>query len=181
MASFYNKIRASRPFQSLMRVIQFLSSIISLGLFSARLYKIMRTVQRASASNGAVEGILAAAVAYTLISMLMKFLLKGGAKNWLRWLWIVFDILFVGGFIAVAVLTKPNGGTSGPCNKRIRNRLPNGTNCNLPWGTFILAIVSTLLHAITAIFNEARDHHRKNKAERAHHEKNVDNERGHLF
>jgi hypothetical protein len=126
-----------------MRIVQFLSSVISLGLFSARFYRILRTVQRASTSNGAVEGILAAAVAYTLISMLLRFCLKGGASNLLRWIWIIFDIGFVGGFIAVAVLTRPNGGTSGPCDRRLRGRLPNGVNCNLPWGTFILAIIST--------------------------------------
>jgi len=141
--SLMRSIRASKLFQSLMRLFQFLSSVISLGLFSARLYKIMRTVRRASASNGAVEGILAAAVAYTLLSMLMKACLKGGAKNILRWIWIVLDLAFVGAFIAVAVLTRPNGGTSGPCNKRLRSLYPSGVNCNLPWGTFILAIVST--------------------------------------
>ena len=98
-----------------------------------------------SASNGAVEGILAAAVAYTLISMLLKFLLKSGGPKWLRLLWIFFDIAFVGGFIAVAVLTSPGGNrTSGPCHSIRGIRVePNGSNCNLPWGTFILAIVST--------------------------------------
>ena len=143
--TLYNRIRANHTVQKLLRVIQFLSSVISLGLFSARIYKIIRTVQRASASNGAVEGILAAAVAYTLISMILKFLLKGGGPKFLRWVWIIFDLLFVGGFIAVAVLTSPGRhGTSGPCHKVRGIRLePRGTNCNLPWGTFILAIVST--------------------------------------
>lgn len=143
--SFYQRIRQNHLIQKLLRVFQFLSSVISLGLFSARLYKIMRTVQRASASNGAVEGILAAAVAYTLISMLLKFLLKSGGPKWLRLLWIVFDLAFVGGFIAVAYLTSPGGDkTSGPCHSIRGVRIePNGSNCNLPWGTFILAIVST--------------------------------------
>ncbi|KAK5954364.1 hypothetical protein OHC33_004086 [Knufia fluminis] len=143
--SLYQRIRANHTLQKILRVFQFLSSVISLGLFSARLHKIIRTIRRASASNGAVEGILAAAVAYTLISMLMKFALKRGGPKWLRWIWIIFDLAFVGGFIAVAVLTSPGrDGTSGPCHRVRGVRLePNGTNCNLPWGTFILAIVST--------------------------------------
>lgn len=143
--SLYDRIRNNHLLQKILRVLQFLSSLISLALFSARLYKIIRTVRRASASNGAVEGILAAAVAYTLISMLLKFCLKNGGPKILRWIWIIFDLLFVGGFIAVAVLTRPAGnGTSGPCHYYRGQRIePNGTNCNLPWGTFILAIVST--------------------------------------
>lgn len=117
---------------------------LDLALFSARLYKIVKTVQRASRSNGAVEGILAAGVAYTLISMLMKFALKSGGPKILRWLFILFDLLFVIAFSVVAGLTRPNGGTSGPCHYYRGRRIePNGTNCNLPWGTFILAIVST--------------------------------------
>jgi len=143
--SLYNRIRANHTLQKIWRVLQFLSATISLGLFSARLAKIIRLVHRATTSNGAVEGILAAAVAYTLISMLLKFVLKQGGPKILRWIWIIFDLLFVGGFIAVAVLTRPNGnGSSGPCHRIRGIRLePAGTNCNLPWGTFILAIVST--------------------------------------
>jgi hypothetical protein len=136
-------IQHNRMFQRLMRVLQFVSSTVSLGLFSARLHRILRTIQKASISNGAVEGILAAAVAYTLSSMILRLCLKNGGPKWLRLLTILLDLLFVGGFIAVAVLTRPNGGTSGPCNNRIRPYIPDRTNCNLPWGTFILAIVST--------------------------------------
>jgi hypothetical protein len=139
----FDNIRNSSVFQRLMRLLQFLSATISLGLFSARLYKIARSVQRISAATGAVEGILAAALAYTLISMILRFLLKGGGSKWLRWLWIILDLAFVGAFIAVAVLTRPNGGTAGPCNARLRGYIPDRTNCNLPWGTFILGIFST--------------------------------------
>lgn len=142
--SLYNRIRNNHVLQQILRVLQFLSVLISLALFSARLYKIVKTVQRASRSNGAVEGILAAGVAYTLISMLMKFALKSGGPKILRWLFILFDLLFVIAFSVVAGLTRPNGGTSGPCHYYRGRRIePNGTNCNLPWGTFILAIVST--------------------------------------
>lgn len=143
--SFYQRIRQNHLFQKLMRLFQFVSATVSLGLFSRRLYGIYRTTRRASASNGAVEGILAAAVAYTLISMLLKFCLKNGGPKILRWVWILFDFAFIGAFIAVSYLTSPGGNrTSGPCHYVRGVRIePNGANCSLPWGTFILAIISS--------------------------------------
>lgn len=149
-----------RWFLRFTRVLQFLSSIISLAIFSKRIYKVYRLVntikQRhgVNHSYGAVEGILAAAVLYTLISMLLSFILRGRGSKWLRRLWVLFDLLFVGAFIAVAVLTRPSGGSAGPrhCyNTRDSDRTTTGNqrtsrqddSCNLPWGTFILAIIST--------------------------------------
>jgi fatty acid desaturase len=145
----------------LTRVLQFLSSVISLGLFSQRFYKVYRLVNSIKTSVGvnhafgAVEGILAAAVAYTLIAMILNLLLKGGGPRWLRWLWVLLDTLFVGAFIAVAVLTSPDGGSAGPRHCYRNRDATNSSNltgqtasntdssCNLPWGTFILAIIST--------------------------------------
>ncbi|KAI3316466.1 hypothetical protein HD806DRAFT_553112 [Xylariaceae sp. AK1471] len=172
----------------LTRVLQFLSAVISLGLFSSRLYKVYRLVNSIKTSVGvnhafgAVEGILAAAVLYTLISLLMTALLRGGGPRWLRWLWVLLDILFVGAFIAVSVLTSPNGGPAGPKHCYENRDATNDNNltgemantndksCNLPWGTFILAIISTVLHALTAAFHEVRDrykqHHSHGKMER---------------
>ncbi|KAF2435915.1 hypothetical protein EJ08DRAFT_692489 [Tothia fuscella] len=170
------------------RLLQFLSAIISLGIFSSRVYKVYRLVntlktQRGiSNSMGAVEGILAAAVLYTILATLMMCILRGGGPTWLRWLFVLLDVLFVGGFTAVAVLTRPNGGSAGVRACYNTNSDAGATNtlqgenvsdrdqhCNLPWGTFILAIISTILHAITAAFNEVKDHHRKNKAYRNKH------------
>ncbi|KAI0113676.1 hypothetical protein GGR51DRAFT_568215 [Nemania sp. FL0031] len=173
----------------LTRALQFLSAVISLGIFSSRLYKVYRLVNSLKTSVGvnrafgAVEGILAAAVLYTLLAMMMTFLLRGGGPRWLRWLWVLLDILFVGAFIAVAVLTSPNGGMAGPrhCynnrDKANNNNLTGETasatdhTCNLPWGTFILAIISTILHAITAAFHEVRNRH-KQRHEKAMLERN---------
>lgn len=143
------------------RVFQFLSATISLGIFSSRVYKVYRLVNSVKAqrgingSMGAVEGILAAAVLYTIIATLMTCLMRGGrGPTWLRWLWVLLDLLFVGAFIAVAVLTRPNGGSAGPrrCYAQRNQQTTNFTgenadtqdqSCNLPWGTFILAIIST--------------------------------------
>jgi hypothetical protein len=153
-------------FSHLLRTLQFLSALTSLILFSIRIAKIIRLTNRASQSNGAVEGILAAAVLYTIIATLLQCLLKAGASNIFRMILVVFDILFVGAFIAVAVLTSPKRhGSSAPCTKAGR-QVPGseGINCSLPWGTFILAIVSTLLHAVTAGWHSFRDH-KKGKRE----------------
>lgn len=161
-------------FQHLLRVLQFLSAAISLILFSIRLAKIMRLVHKASRSNGAVEGIIAAAVLYTLIAMALRLGLKAGGGNLLRILLIIFDILFVAAFIVVAVLTSPKRhGSSGPCssnakiNDFVGRHASGDINCNLPWGTFILAIFSTVLHALTAAFHVAKDHRRTVRNDRA--------------
>ncbi|KAI4747152.1 hypothetical protein E4T50_02558 [Aureobasidium sp. EXF-12298] len=167
MTSFFNRIRNNHIFQKILRVLQFLSSVISLGLFSSRLYKVYRMVQNVRNSSGAVEGILAAATAYTISTLIINFCLKGGAPKFLRWLLIVLDLLFVGGFIAVAVLTRPHGGLSSLCATPNARNDPNNRNnalCSLPLATFGLAIFSTLLHAITAIFHEVRDHHKNKKS-----------------
>lgn len=130
----------------LLRALQFLSALISLILFSLRVAKIVRLVGHASHSNGAVEGILAAAVLYTLIVMALSLGLRATGSNVIRYLFVILDILFVGAFIAVAVLTSPKRhGSSAPCTSsaKVNGHIPGGTDCKLPWGTFILAIVST--------------------------------------
>lgn len=150
----------------LTRLLQFISSVVSLGIFSQRFYKVyhlvnsIKTRRGVNGSYGAVEGILAAAVLYTLISTLLGCIKKSanpGGRG-LRWLWVLLDLLFVGAFIAVAVLTRPNGGLAGARHCYSPRRLVNGSNsntvtgntsnsqddsCDLPWGTFILAIIST--------------------------------------
>ncbi|KAF1946435.1 hypothetical protein EJ02DRAFT_336136 [Clathrospora elynae] len=175
------------------RWLQLISSVVSLGIFSSRFYKVYRLVNSiktrrgVNSAYGAVEGILAAAVLYTLISTLLGCIKKSsnpGGRT-LRWIWVLMDLLFVGAFIAVSVLTRPGGGLAGARHCYSPKRLSNGTSpntvtgqtanaqddsCNLPWGTFVLAIISTLLHALTAAFHETKNYHRKNKLD---HEKAV--------
>lgn len=148
----------------LTRVLQFVSAVVSLGIFSQRLYKVYRLVNSiktrrgVNGSYGAVEGILAAAVLYTLLTTILGLIKKSanpGGKA-LRWLWVLLDLAFVGAFIAVSVLTRPNGGAAGPKHCYTDRNANNSANivqgqtantqdstCDLPWGTFILAIIST--------------------------------------
>jgi hypothetical protein len=153
----YERFRQSRAnllFQRILRFIQFISPVISIGLFASRLVKIVQKVPneargRLTASNGAVVGILAAAILYTLIAMLLSCLLEHKPRV-IRWSLMFLDLCFVGAFIAVAVLTRPNGGSSGPCRKQdgtglgpVSHLVHRRANCSLPWGTFISAIIST--------------------------------------
>ena len=74
------------------------------------MYKIYKLSRETLNSDGAVEGILAAAVLYTIIVGLINLCLRAkSVPNVLRWLLIALDLAFVGAFIAVAVLTRPNG------------------------------------------------------------------------
>ena len=147
---FMNRLKHSTLYKIWLRftrVLQFLSAIISLGIFSSRVYKVLKLYKRINHSTGAVEGILAAAVAYTILATIIQLALRTKAPNWLRWLLILLDICFVGAFIAVAELTRP-GGPSGPCRRSFKHNITHPTqyqtaNCDLPWGTFILAIIST--------------------------------------
>ncbi len=146
----------------IIRLIQFLSAVISLGLFSAYIARLVGSFVRA---HGAVEGILAAAVAYTCIATLIVFFVKAHFLV-IKLLLILLDVAFVCGFIAVAVLTSPvgRGGIATSCGLRgsgsgnISNNGNNngkrddnsgdshsggGTDCSLPTGTFVLAIIST--------------------------------------
>ncbi|KAL1302335.1 hypothetical protein AAFC00_002743 [Neodothiora populina] len=176
--SIFNRIRYSALFQRLMRVLQFLSSFISLILFSIRIAKVLRLTKTLSHASGAIEGILAAAVVYTLLLMLMRFCMHHTAakSNIITWLLVVLDLSFVGAFIAVAVLTSPkHGGDSAPCSRtrdgflgtEINRQTFGKTACNLPWGTFGLAIFSTLLHAATVVFRQGKEHYKQKKAKRA--------------
>lgn len=163
-----------RWFLRLVRVLQLASASASLAVFSSRVYKVYRlfnslkTRRGINSSMGAVEGILAAAVLYTLLATLMSLSLKGRGPRWLRWLWVLLDLAFVGAFIAVSVLTRPDGGHAGPrhcysdrdatSSANITGETSVDDTCDLPWGTFALAIASTILHAITAAFHEVRHH-----------------------
>lgn len=162
--SLFTRIRNSPTVQRGLRFLQFLSSLISLILFSMRISRVIAIAKKANRAQGAVEGILAAAVLYTLLVTFYKVIKKHTGSKLLRWVLIALDLAFVGAFIAVAILTRSNG-PAGPCPRNTYTPIvPKGYHCNLPWGTFILAIVSTILHALTAIFHQVKDHYHDNKA-----------------
>jgi len=136
------------------RIIQFLSSLISLILFSIYLSHLITRIIRA---QGAVQGILAAALAYTIIATLLNLFAKVGFFA-MKAILIGLDLCFMAAFIAVAVLTSPAGGSArGGCgatrnsngnsnDKRSDNNGSSGIrgpSCGLVTATFALALVST--------------------------------------
>lgn len=141
------------------RIVQFLSALISLIMFTIYISRLLTTIVRA---QGAVQGIVAAALAYTVIATLINVFLDVGfvAKKAIL---IGLDVCFVLGFVVVAVLTSPLGGAArGRCGaggssngKRSDNNGNdnNGSNnngsssggsptCGLVTATFALSFVS---------------------------------------
>jgi hypothetical protein len=100
----------SAPYRCLrfIRIIQFLASIVCLGLlryYDAHLELVPALSEGEDQPFLAVEGILIASVLYTLLGLLMTAVLRQDAPKILRWLWALLDITIVGTFIAVAALT----------------------------------------------------------------------------
>ncbi|KAL1601793.1 hypothetical protein SLS60_006708 [Paraconiothyrium brasiliense] len=162
-----DKVKYGKSYRWFLRfthVFQVLSCVTSFGGFSQRLYKVYRLVnliktrRSVTGSFGAVEGILAAAVLYTISTMLLGWINKtaNAGGRLVRWLWVLLDVLFVGAFIAVTALTRSSGELADPkyCYNPSSLSGNNGGDitsptasrdetCNLVWGTFILAIAST--------------------------------------
>lgn len=149
--SLYERLCNNKTFQSICRVLQCISSIISLILFAIRLNRIAKEAGRAvTTSNEAVMGILVAAVLHGLSTILLRLVLKERDPMWYRILRVFLDIAFVIMFIMVAELTAPGRGmTSGPCRTTFTiygvRVQPFGSSCKLPIGTFVLAIFSMLV------------------------------------
>jgi hypothetical protein len=155
--------------QRALRVLQMLCSIISMIVYSIRINRLSARTNLLTHAQGAVEGILVAAVFYTICVVITTFLVKGffaATSKWLKYFLVFMDTLFFGAFIAVSVLTRPNNVTSaGPCRSQLGTNVGSsgGTGaCRLPLGTFILAIIKVLLFLITAILTaiqKVRVHH----------------------
>lgn len=136
-----------------LRILQFLSALISLILFSVHVSRLITRILRA---QGAVLGIVAAGLAYTIIATLISVFGKAGFFA-TKAILLGLDLLFMIGFIAVAVLTSPSGGAArGGCgatrnynDKRDSDNESDGSSgrvwpgCALVTGTFALAITST--------------------------------------
>ncbi|KAM3075710.1 hypothetical protein ACMFMG_007841 [Clarireedia jacksonii] len=115
--------------------------------------------------------------------MALTLCMRNGGPKFLRWVLVVLDMAFVGAFIAVAVLTSPKGGKAGPCyghRKMIaaQNNFATDPGCQLPLRTSITAIFSTILHYLTAAFQDIRQHHRKHKAVKEEYHNRRDNTNG---
>ena len=107
--------------QTVLRLLQFFASVLILGVFSYFLaYLATHHVPEARYIK-AVEGISGAAVIYTFFAALLTCFI--GGLTFSAILAIFLDICFVGGFVAVAILTR-NG--TGSCNGIVNTPLGTG-------------------------------------------------------
>jgi len=131
------------------RLLQFLSALLSLILFTIYISRLLTTIVRA---QGAVHGIVAAALAYTVIATLVSLHLDVGFFTQ-KAILIILDLCFVVGFVVVAALTSPLSGVArGRCGAGGRSNGKRNDNngsssggaptCGLVKGTFALAFVS---------------------------------------
>ncbi|KAI9882854.1 MAG: hypothetical protein M1823_005394 [Watsoniomyces obsoletus] len=95
---------ALKSVQSLLRLLQLLSAILILGIFSYFLATQARHDLFKPTWVKAVEGIAGAAVLWTLFALLLTFFV-GGVTGFGA-LALVLDLLFFGAFIAVTILTR---------------------------------------------------------------------------
>lgn len=107
--------------QTLIRLLQLLGSALILGIFSYFLALLNRHNLRTGKWVRAVEGIAGAAVLYTLLTTLLTCFVGGHAA--FGTLALVFDLLFLGGFIAVAVM---NRGGARACDGFVSTALGDG-------------------------------------------------------
>lgn len=107
--------------QTVLYALEFCCSAIVLGIFSYFLSVLADRDVTIAKEWQAVEGISGAAVLYTIFAVLLTCFL--GGKAFFACLGIILDILFTGGFIAIAILTR--GGTRS-CSGNVRTPIGSG-------------------------------------------------------
>lgn len=140
------------------RMIQFLCSIVILGIFSYYLAVLVRHGDSVNTWIRAVEGMSGAAALYTLIAIVLTCFLGGIIV--FAFLAILLDVLFIGCFVAIAIFTKGSvqncaGVTSSTTGLNIGDLNIDASGdqsyadklCNLEKAAFILAIINVYVSA----------------------------------
>ncbi|CAD0027704.1 unnamed protein product [Aureobasidium pullulans] len=170
---------ALRLLQTALYALTFCCAAIILGIFSYFLAILADNNLDIPTRWKAVEGISGVAVLYTLATTLLTCCLAGIA--FLSILGLILDLLCMGGFIAIAVLTRRGANScsgyvrtplgNGPSNGRATYNEGNityspnlGTACKLNTAVFAVSIIGALLFLITALMQLAlMRHHKKEK------------------
>ncbi|KAI9832287.1 MAG: hypothetical protein M1819_004465 [Sarea resinae] len=170
--------------QTTLRCIQFLASILILGIFSYFLAALHDHNAPIARWIKATEGLSGAAALYGIFAMLLTCFLGGLA--FFAFLGIVLDVCFVGAFVAIAVMTRkgtdschgyvdtplgygPNPGKGALFhnhgNVYINNWHPNyKLTCRLEKAVFAVAIINIVLFIVSALLQLAlARHHQKEK------------------
>lgn len=158
--------------QTGLRLLEFASAAIILGIYSYFLAVLSRDNIHIPTWEKAVEGIAGAAVLYTIFGVLFTLFL--GGVTFFALIAIVLDLCFVGGFAAIAYYTRHGANScKGVVNTPLGFGLSSesapgaghwGYACSLNTACFALAILGIFLFLITAIVQAmlAR-HHKKEK------------------
>ncbi|USW47656.1 hypothetical protein Slin15195_G009750 [Septoria linicola] len=168
-----------RIFQTFLYLLAFLCSAVILGIFSYLLATIADRNAPIMTWVKAVEGISGAAVLYTIAAVVLTCCL-GGVKVF-AFLGILLDIAFVGGMIAIAVLTRhatrsctgvvttplgtfPALSTSDGFGGEITYQVSQRTACRLQKACFAVAVIGAFLFLVTAGMQLVLiKHHQKEK------------------
>lgn len=174
---------ALKAIQTFLYALEFCCAAIILGIYSYFLSVLADRDAPIYNWIKAVEGLSGAAVLYTIFAVLLTCFL--GGKMFFAFLGIVFDIIFTGAFIALAVLTRDGAdnckgrvvtpfGTGPHTSKdgfgqegepnQITYAVSLGTACRLNTVCFAIAIAGAVLFFISAIVQLALGrHHKKEK------------------
>jgi len=171
-------------FQTILYAIEFCCAGIILGIFSYFLSVLADRDLEILTRWKAVEGLSGVAVLYTAFAVLLTCFL--GGKTFFAFLAVVFDVLFAGAFVAIAVLTRD--GASG-CSGQVYTPLGEGqsdskegfqggqdnqnqityaaslgTACRLNTVCFAVAIIGAVLFLVSALIQVAIGrNHKKEK------------------
>jgi len=175
---------ALRLLQSFLYLLAFCCAAIILGIYSYFLAVLADRDAPIARDTKAVEGISGAAVVYTIFAVLLTCCL--GGVSFFAFLGIVLDIAFIGGFIALAILTRQGSRScSGVVNTPIGTApadfrlgftsngaqgneatygVKYGTACRMNKACFAVAIVGAVVFLIAAIMQVVLvRHHKKEK------------------
>ncbi|PPJ54151.1 hypothetical protein CBER1_01042 [Cercospora berteroae] len=170
---------ALRFFQTFLYALAFACAAVILGIFSYFLATIADRNGTIFTWVKAVEGISGAAVLYTICAVVFTCCL--GGISFFAFVAIVLDIAFVGGMIAIAVLTRyatdsctgivttplgtfPALSTSDGFGGEVTYQVSQRTACRLQKACFAVAVIGAFLFLVTAAMQIVLvRHHKKEK------------------
>ncbi|KAI9834443.1 MAG: hypothetical protein M1826_002597 [Phylliscum demangeonii] len=166
-----------RGSQTTLRLAQFLSSLMILGIFAYFLAKLRQHRLRSANWVRATTGLAALGLLWALIAMALTCFMGGVTAFGL--LGLVLDLLFVGAFIAIAIMNRGGvhrcrGYVSTPMGDGYTDYPPNSLRrgsyvpnykaaCRLEKGVFIVALITLLLFLLTAIGQYLLYRHARNE------------------
>lgn len=140
---------ALRGVTTFLRSVEFLGSALVLGITSYWLGVLTHRNASMPTWMKAVEGMAGGAVIYTGFAVILTCFL--GGFTFFAFLAVLMDILFIGAFVAIAILTRGGARSCSGSSPPSVLGPGNKTSCKLETAVFAVAIVMALLFLISAI------------------------------